>query len=147
MLVQSVLKGILELKESLLIMRALSASECKDVRILELTDLESDSVLNHGDQLTKEEVIKLQTLLMKYKVCFSHNLRDLGFTNAAQMEIKLTDARPVVYRPYRLSEPERKIVRETVQEMIDADIVTESSSSYASPILLVKKKTGEKDYV
>lgn len=30
-----------------------------------------------------------------------------------------------------------------VQEIIDADIVTESNSSYASPILIVRKKMGE----
>jgi len=55
------------------------------------------------------------------------------------MEIRLSDENPVVYRPYQLSGLERKMAREMVQEMIDADIVTESSSAYASPILLVKK--------
>jgi len=59
------------------------------------------------------------------------------------MEIKLIDEKPVVYRPYRLSFSEREKVRKMVQEMIDANIVTESTSSYASPILLVKKKTSE----
>jgi len=143
LLIQNVSKGALKLKKSLLITRALPIREYKDVRILEQKDLESDSILNYGDQLTEKEIIELQAMLMKYKTCFSRNLKDLGFTNAVQMEIKLTDAKPVVYRPYRLSVSERKMVREMVQEMIDADIVTESNSSYASPILIVKKKTGE----
>lgn len=65
-----------------------------------------------------------------------------------QMKIEVNDSKPVVYRPYRLSYPERKLVpsmvKEMIVEMIDADIVCESNSVYASPILLVKKKTGEK---
>lgn len=85
-------------------------------------------------------MIELRAILMKYKACFSRDLKDLGFTNAVQMEIKLTDEKPVVYRPYRLSFPEREKVRKMVQEMVDANIVTESNSSYASPILLVKKR-------
>jgi len=79
-------------------------------------------------------------VLLGHKTCFSHGLKDLGFTSAVQIKIRLLDENPVVYRPYRLSGLERKMAREMVQEMIDADIVTESSSAYASPILLVKKK-------
>lgn len=119
---------MLELKKSL-ITRALSIREHKDVRILELEDLESDSTLSYGNQLTEEEIIELRAILMKYKACFSRDLKDLGFTNAVQMEIKLTDEKPIVYRPYRLSFPERKKVRKMMQEMIDANIVTESNSS------------------
>lgn len=104
-----------------------------------MKDFESDSVLNYGDQLTKDEVAKLRTMLLRHKTCFSRGLKDLGFTSAVQMEIRLSDENTVVYRPYRLSGSERKMAREMVQEMIDADIVTESSSAYASPILLVKK--------
>lgn len=141
LLIQNVSREIINLKKSSLITRALPVREYKDVRMLELKDLESDSILSYGSQLTEEKIAELQTMLMKYKTCFSNNLKDLGFTNAAQMEIKLTDTRPIVYR---LSVPERKVVREMVQEMIDADIVTESNSSCASPILLVKKKTGER---
>lgn len=103
LLIQNVSKSALKLKKSLLITRALPIREYKDIRILERKDLESDSICNYGDQLTKKEIIELQTMLMKYKTCFSRNLKDLGFTNAVQMEIKLTDAKPVVYQPYRLS--------------------------------------------
>lgn len=79
-------------------------------------------------------------MLLRHKTCFSRGLKDLDFTSAVQMEIRLSDENPVVYRPYRLSGLERRMAREMVQEMIDADIVTESDSAYASPILLVKKK-------
>jgi len=143
LLIQNVSENALELKKSLLITRALPIREHKDIMILK--DLESDPVINYGDQLTEDEIAKLQTMLLRHKTCFSHGLKDLGFTSAVQMKIKLTDDNPVVYRPYRFSGSERKIVREMVQDMIEADIVTESSSAYASPILLVKKKQESDD--
>lgn len=59
------------------------------------------------------------------------------------MHIELEDNRPVMYRPYRTSMNEREKVREIVDELIQNDIVQESQSNYASPVLLVKKKTGE----
>lgn len=55
------------------------------------------------------------------------------------MKIDLIDNRSVVYRPYRLSHSEREQVREKISELLDNDIIQESSSNYASP--LVKKKT------
>lgn len=89
-------ENILELKKSLLITRAL-IREHMDVRILELKDFESDSTLNYGDQLIEDEVVKLRTLLLRYKTYFSRGLKNLGFTSAVKMEIKLTDEKPVVY--------------------------------------------------
>lgn len=59
------------------------------------------------------------------------------------MKIGLLDDKPVVYRPYRLSFSERGQVREIVNELLENDIICESNSNYASPILMVKKKTGE----
>jgi len=147
LIIQNISKNILELKQATLITRALPSYGYRDVRILKLRDLESDSILNYDKHLTNDEVIKLKNLLTKHKTCFSQNLKDLGFTNVTQMEIELTDAKPIVYRPYRLSAPERQTVRKMIQEMIDADIVCESESSYASPVLLVKKKQEIKDYV
>lgn len=60
------------------------------------------------------------------------------------MHIELEDSRAVVYRPYRMSYPERILIRNMVKKILDSGIIRESSSPYASPIVLVKKKTGEK---
>ncbi|XP_046972455.1 uncharacterized protein LOC124539202 [Vanessa cardui] len=67
-----------------------------------------------------------------------------GFTNLTEMTIELDDAEPVVYRPYRMSYADRTLVRNMIQEMVDHGIIRESNSPYASPILLVQKKTGDK---
>lgn len=59
------------------------------------------------------------------------------------MKLVLRDDKPIVYRPYRLSYYERERVRNMVDELKNANIVEDSNSEYASPILLVTKKTGD----
>jgi transposase InsO family protein len=105
---------------------------------------EIDETINCGESLSNEERLKLQQLLSNYGDCFSKSLDDLGFTKITEMVIELEDTQPVVYRPYRMSYAERILVRNMVQEMLDNGIVRESSSPYASPIVLVQKKTGDK---
>lgn len=59
------------------------------------------------------------------------------------MTIRLKDPNKTVYRrPYRLSPAERSVVRAKVDELLAANIIRPSSSPFASPILLVKKKDG-----
>jgi hypothetical protein len=38
---------------------------------------------------------------------------------------------------------EREVVRGKVQDLLDAGIVRESTSSFASPVVLVRKKNGD----
>ncbi|EFA11963.1 Retrovirus-related Pol polyprotein from transposon 412-like Protein [Tribolium castaneum] len=59
------------------------------------------------------------------------------------MNIKLTDDKPVVYRPYRMSFFEKEQVRNIVRELKEADIIEETDSPFASPVILVKKLSGE----
>lgn len=98
---------------------------------------QKSDVLNCNDKLKEEERLKLQQLIGKYSHCFSNGLHDLGFTDLTEMVIELEDNEPVVYRPYRMSYADRALVRNMVQEMSDHGIVRESTSPYASPIVLV----------
>ncbi|CAH2235236.1 jg10488 [Pararge aegeria aegeria] len=59
------------------------------------------------------------------------------------MKIKLTTEQPVHRQPYRLSRSEQSIVKSKVDELLDAGIIKESESSYASLVILVKKKNGD----
>lgn len=144
LLVYNFSDDLLILNKGILITRVYSNLQSLDVNILDFSDPNTDCKFNYGKQLSESEVLILKDLLKRYEHCFSNNLHDLGFTNVETMRIELNDSQPVVYRPYRLSYPERELVRSMVREMIDADIVCESKSSYASPVLLVKKKTGDK---
>ena len=72
----------------------------------------------------------------------SSSMKRLGNTNTVEMEIKCIVDTPVVLYPYRMAEVERGILREIIQELLNNGIIRESSSPYASPITLVKKKDG-----
>lgn len=99
--------------------------------------------LNIGS-IDNDKKIILKQLIDEYRDCFATNLSELGYSNLSSMEIKLIDDDPVVYRPYRLSYTERYEVRQMVDELMKNNIVRESTSPYASPVILVKKKTGDK---
>lgn len=93
--------------------------------------------------LAADQVDEVLTLLNEYKDLVARNLRQVGCTHLAEMKLVLKDDRPVVYRPYRISYQEREQVRDIVDELKEANIVEDSESPYASPILLVKKKSGD----
>lgn len=60
------------------------------------------------------------------------------------MKIEATTDEPVRFRPYRLSFADREHTKVVIEELKQAGIVVDSNSDYASPILLVRKKTGER---
>lgn len=99
-------------------------------------------VLVTPETLPKHVERQLDDLLNNYQDCFAENNAQLGNTNI-KMEINLTSSQPVCYRPYRLSHHERYLVRQIVDDLLTNDIIEPSVSPYASPILLVKKKTGD----
>ena len=86
---------------------------------------------------------RLVDLLQKYRDVFAVSAREMGEAKGVKMKIELTSDEPVTYRPYRLSYEEKKIVQEMVDELKECGIVVDANSPYSSPILLVKKKTGD----
>lgn len=100
-------------------------------------DLNVDSDLDHNAKL------ELLELLNEHRDCFAFSTRELGKTSVTEMRIKLNDLTPVTYRPYRLSLSEREKVCKIVNELLSNNIIRESSSEYASPIILVAKKNGD----
>lgn len=104
--------------------------------------LDNDSV-KIGETACKADRNKLLDILKKYRHCFASTMKELGCTNAAEMNIEVNSKVPVVYRPYRLSHMEREKVRGMIGEMLEAGVIRDSVSEYASPIILVRKKDGK----
>nr|XP_055029293.1 uncharacterized protein LOC129418561 [Misgurnus anguillicaudatus] len=92
--------------------------------------------------LSVEEQSKVRTLLHKYSSVFSLHDGDLGCTNLISHEIPLFDEVPVRQRYRRIPPSEYEVVKAHINQLLEARIIRESCSPYASPIVLVKKKDG-----
>uniref|UniRef100_A0A668AQP4 Gypsy retrotransposon integrase-like protein 1 n=1 Tax=Myripristis murdjan TaxID=586833 RepID=A0A668AQP4_9TELE len=92
--------------------------------------------------LTAEEQGKLAALLKKWEKVFSANEEDFGRTNIVQHQIPTGDANPVRERFRPLPPLLYKEMRALLSGMLQGGIITESSSPWAAPIVMVRKKDG-----
>ncbi|KYB29884.1 hypothetical protein TcasGA2_TC031567 [Tribolium castaneum] len=80
---------------------------------------------------TKQHLIDM---LSEYRDCFALTVNELGCAKNVEMEIRLEEEKPFTFRPYRLAPSEVEKVNEMITELIQAEIIQESESNYASPI-------------
>ena len=93
--------------------------------------------------LTTAEQQTARNLLLTYSDTFSEGEGDVECTHLVQHEIPVTSDEPVRQRYRRIPPAQFALVKEHVQELLRRGIVRPSSSPYASPIVIVQKKTGE----
>lgn len=96
------------------------------------------------ETLTPEQQSELLKIVNKYRCCFAVTLSELGFTGLTKMDIIVQPGSvPYAAKPYRTSREERVEIARQVQQWRDHGIVEDTTSPYAAPVLLVKKKSGE----
>jgi hypothetical protein len=93
-----------------------------------------------NSKLSGYKLLELKGLLWDYQDLVARNIRQLGCTNVLEMDLQLTDDEPVFYRPYCMSFGECGEIERIVQELNEADIIEETDSPFASPVLLVREK-------
>ena len=100
--------------------------------------------LNIGAQLSSTEQAQLRDLLLGYQdLLFSTKKRPIGRVITDQHIINTEpDKGPLSQRLRPMPPAERQVVREETQKMLEQGVVRPSSSPWASPIVLVKKKDG-----
>lgn len=92
--------------------------------------------------LPLEEQAEVRALLEKYSSVFSMHDGDLGCTNLISHGIPLLDDVPVRQRYRRIPPSEYEVVKAHINQLLETQVIRESCSPYASPIVLVKKKDG-----
>ncbi len=85
---------------------------------------------------------QLHGLLCDFENLFSSGNRDLGRTNQVQHQIHTGEATPIRQPARRLPPIKREEARKAIDEMHQGGIIEPSSSPWASPIVLVRKKDG-----
>ena len=107
---------------------------------LELWDDENpDDGITISQQLSAKQRGQLQQLLDGYQDVLQSTP---GRTDYAEHSIDTGESSPIRLPPYRVPHAYRTQVEEELQAMLKAGIVEPSSSSWAAPIVLVKKKDG-----
>lgn len=96
-------------------------------------------------ELTREQNLRIIEILEEYKDSFAWSLGQLGESNVGEITLDTKDSTPVHHTPYRTSHKEKEIICEQVQEMLKNGIIRESYSAFASPVVLVKKHSGNGD--
>ena len=101
--------------------------------------------------LERAEQEQVQALLGRYHTVFSAHEGDLGCTNLLSYDILLLDEAPVRQRYRRIPPSEYELVKSHINQLLpinyfqsitESQVIRESCSPYASPIVLVKKKDG-----
>lgn len=91
---------------------------------------------------TPAQQVGLQALLRQYADVFAMSDNDLGYTDLVKHEIPVTDDIPVTQVYRRIPPNQFEEVREHISGLLKKGVIRESSSSYASPVVLVRKSDG-----
>ncbi|KAL7725054.1 hypothetical protein ACLKA6_000935 [Drosophila palustris] len=105
--------------------------------------LENVNEITTGNDLNELQQQRVNEVVQRNEQCFADDAKDLGKCSIAKMEIKLTTDVPVSIKPYRTPFALRPVVRNMISELLEADIIRQSDSPYASGIVMVKKANGE----
>ena len=82
-----------------------------------------------------------EELKAKYPKLFSLNNEDIGHTQLVTMDIDTGDSPPVCQKPYTLPLKHYSWVQEEIETLKWAGVIKKSISSWASPIVVVPKKS------
>jgi len=135
----------LSIKTGEIIVSPVISPECTHVNVnmpeilqINLDCGESDIEVSHVSEPKYRK--ELKRFVREYE---PRKMREIDF----KMSIILKDDEPVYQRARRLAMPERELVNAQMNEWMRSGVIQPSLSNYASPIILVKKKTVLQEYM
>ena len=104
--------------------------------------VEADNSLNFP-QIPTEYLAEVKSLIARHKHLFADKMPELGMATAVKHTINVGTNGPINLPLRRTPESLKLTVRTQIGEMVAHNIVRESTSPYASPVVMVPKKGGE----
>ena len=105
------------------------------------TDMESSPQVDLGGlDLSEEELRRLRSLLDKHNDVFSKDGDDIGYCDAIPHQIVTVDDRPIRVPHRRVHPNQWEEVKAHLEKWLKLGVLQESTSCYASPAVLVRKK-------
>ena len=92
--------------------------------------------------LTQAQQEKLRDTLRSFSGVFSQQSYDFGRTHLITHKIATTCNTPISQRAYRTSPSMKAEIHRQVEELKSRELVEDSTSPRASPVVMVKKKDG-----
>ena len=92
---------------------------------------------------THHQKQQLVNFLYSNRDLFTSDVCSLPGTNLVTHTIDTGDAQPIRQRPYRHSPEAKKEIDRQISKLLDSGIIEESDSAWSSPVVLVKKKSGD----
>lgn len=97
-----------------------------------------------SSKLNQKQRVELKKFLESNRDIFAKDLSELGETNVYEHNIDThPDARPVRMPFYRANPNLQEEIRKHVDDMLENDIIEPSNSIWHSPVVMVKKRSGE----
>ena len=96
-------------------------------------------------KVTSDVKQKFKELCERYGDTFSKNNKDIGRTKLVKMDIDTGDSPPVSSRPYTLPLKHYEWVQREIESLERAGVITKSMSKWASPIVVVPKKSAPRE--
>ena len=108
----------------------------------EILDLLRELVNKSGKELDATQKEEFYHLLLEFREIFAATSAELGCTDKFKHNIYTGKAPPVRQQVCCIPPSRRSEVKQVVQDMLQRRVIQESSSPWASPIVLAKKKDG-----
>ncbi|CAJ0626547.1 8148_t:CDS:2, partial [Entrophospora sp. SA101] len=110
---------------------------------IEWEDLEEEQKPTINRELTLKQQQRLDRFLQKHDDMFAGGLYELGHTQEEVHSIPTNCPFPQNQRAYHYPPKYNEFIKEEIQQMLEHGIIRESTSSWASPIVVVKKKNNK----
>ena len=115
-------------------------SETENIQVLTNEYVSTKEFCDGFTYLSAGKREKIANIIGKYEKVFATDKFDIGTVNQFEAQIKLQEYRYISKKPYRCSIPDQAEIDSQVAQLLERNLIEESSSPFAAPVTLAFKK-------